>query len=86
MENEIVILKKAMATPLHGDGRSKLRVPEPQSFDESRDAKALQNFLWNMDQYFLKARVPKDKKVSITALCILPVMPSNGGAQECKMT
>ena len=36
----------------------KVRVPEPNPFSGARNAKDLENLLWNMEQYFVAARIP----------------------------
>ena len=51
MEQDISLLKKATVGQDSGDGceKSKLKVPEPKKFDGSRNAKELENFLWDME-------------------------------------
>ena len=53
------MLKKAIVGKGSGDGceKSKLKVLEPKKFNGSRNAKELENFLWDMEQYFHAARV-----------------------------
>ena len=34
-----------------------VKVPEPSPFDGARSAKTLENFLWDVDQYFKAAKV-----------------------------
>ena len=61
LEQDVSLLKKATVDQGSGDGceKSKLKVPEPKKFDGSRNAKELENFLWDMEQYFQAARVSK---------------------------
>jgi len=73
LENEIVILKRALANPQQsdrGDGAttSKVRVPEPKPFEGARNAKELENFLWDMEQYFKAVRVPEAEQVTVTSM------------------
>ncbi|XP_044481390.1 uncharacterized protein LOC123207965 [Mangifera indica] len=72
LEEDLKIAKKAIAgAPSGGEmgaGQSKLKVPEPKPFGGSRNAKELENFLWDMDQYFKAARVAKEEQVTITAM------------------
>lgn len=70
METDVALLKKATASgPSGGDGvPSKLKVPEPKAFKGDRNAKYLENFLWDMEQYFKAARVPEDEWVTITTM------------------
>ncbi|KAG6472970.1 hypothetical protein ZIOFF_070450 [Zingiber officinale] len=49
-----------------GPQRPLVRVPEPMSFGGTRSAKELENFLWDMEQYFVAAKMPKtDKKIDM---------------------
>ncbi|EXC25390.1 hypothetical protein L484_016772 [Morus notabilis] len=49
LENEIMVLKCALGSPyLHDGVVLKIKVPEPISFNDSRSAKELENFLWDM--------------------------------------
>ena len=47
---------------------AKVLVPEPKSFGGARNAKDLENFLWDMEQYFIAARIPIGEQVTITAM------------------
>ena len=58
LETEIALLKRAMrGLPREGEVATKVKVPEPKSFNGARSAKDLENFLWDMEQYFKAARV-----------------------------
>ena len=46
----------------------KVRVPEPKPFGGARNAKDLENFLWDMEQYFIATRIPAGEQVMITTL------------------
>ena len=46
----------------------KVRVPELKNFNWNRDVKELENFLWDMEQFFKAAHVLKGEKVSITSM------------------
>ena len=67
---------------LHGCSSSnanadpKVRVPEPKSFSGNRNAKELENFLWDMEQFFKAARVPRK---SPSPACILWGVRNSGG-------
>ena len=52
--DEMGLLKRALANPPdRNDGAtSKMKVPEPKAFNGARNAKELENFLWDMEQYF----------------------------------
>ncbi|KAK1379193.1 hypothetical protein POM88_025937 [Heracleum sosnowskyi] len=66
---DIAILRRAVAgTSLGGtDGHSKLKIPEPKPFVGSRSAKELENFMWDMEQYFKAAHIKGDEQVTITS-------------------
>ncbi|KAG6474774.1 hypothetical protein ZIOFF_068713 [Zingiber officinale] len=51
--------------------RSLIRVPEPKSFGGTRSAKELENFLWDMEQYFVVAKVPETKKEIIASMYLI---------------
>ena len=67
---EISILKKVVAQcpPTVSGAPSKVCVPEPKGFGGARNAKELENFLWDMEQFFKVAHVPDDEMVSITSM------------------
>ena len=69
----MVVLKKAVlrTSPRTIDASPKVRVPEPKGFDGARSAKELENFLWDMEQFFKAARVTDEEKVSITGMFLL---------------
>ena len=58
LEGEIILLKQAMVqgTPSTSyPPPTKVRVLEPKPFGGARNAKDLENFLWDMEQYFIAA-------------------------------
>ncbi|XP_070045739.1 uncharacterized protein [Nicotiana tomentosiformis] len=69
LREEVVQLRRALQNnaPRNND-RTKMRIPEPKAYGGARSAKELENFLWDMEQYFLAARVPNDEKVTITPM------------------
>ena len=71
LEGEIVLLNRAMVqgTPSTSNlPLAKVRVPEPKPFGDVRNAKDLKNFLWDMEQYFIAARIPIGEQVTITTM------------------
>ena len=68
---DIAILKKAV---LQGSASgpeassSKVRIPEPKGFNGNRNAKELENFLWDIEQFFKATHVPDSEKISITSM------------------
>ena len=86
LEGEIVLLKRAVVqgTPSTSDlPPAKVRVPEPKPFGGARNAKDLENFLWDMEQYFicgtpfLAISVLADPKRVLDALLLLNHSKSN---------
>ena len=73
LQEDVVVLKKAVlrTSPWTIDASPKVRVPEPKGFDEARSAKELENFLWDMEQFFKAAQVTDEEKVSITSMYLL---------------
>ncbi|KAI9193973.1 hypothetical protein LWI28_001930 [Acer negundo] len=61
MGDEIGVLRRALNnSPNHRDegSVSRIKVPKPKHFQGSKNAKELENFLWDMEQYFKAARIP----------------------------
>ncbi|RVX03852.1 Transposon Tf2-2 polyprotein [Vitis vinifera] len=67
---DIAVLKKAVlqGSASGPEALSKVRVPEPKGFNGNRNAKELENFLWDIEQFFKVAHVPDGEKVSITSM------------------
>ena len=60
LEDEVALIRRALNSSSTGDAAaSKVKVPEPKSFNGSRNAKELENFLWDVEQYFKAAKVPE---------------------------
>lgn len=69
VQTELDVLKKAIGgLPSGGEAPSQLKVSDPLSFTGARYAKELENFLWDIEQFFRAARVPEEKKVTIAAM------------------
>lgn len=66
MEDDLVVVKMAVrisptwAEPLH-----KAKVLEPKPFVGARVAKELENFLWDVEQYFKVVHTPDEEKVTL---------------------
>ncbi|KAA8534645.1 hypothetical protein F0562_032096 [Nyssa sinensis] len=50
------------------DGARKLKVPEPKAFNGVWCAKDLENFLWDMEQYFTIAHILDGEQVTMTIM------------------
>ena len=71
---DIAVLKKAVLQgSLSGSKASfsKVQIPEPKGFNGNRNAKELENFLWDIEQFFKAAHVPDGEKVSITNMYLI---------------
>ncbi|KAJ7968029.1 Retrotransposon protein, putative, Ty3-gypsy subclass [Quillaja saponaria] len=54
-----------------GVGQRRMKVPEPQAFGGARDAKELENFLFDMEQYFRAVRMDSEEAKVTTATMYL---------------
>ena len=66
-KDEVAVLKKVVR---HGSGGGvpHVKVKEPESFDGTRSAKTLGNFLWDMEQYLERLGLSDDEtKVKVAA-------------------
>ena len=69
LEIEIVLLKRAVnGLPREGELVTKAKVPKLKPFNCAKSAKDLENFLWDLEQYFKTARVLDQEKVTITSM------------------
>ncbi|VFQ95758.1 unnamed protein product [Cuscuta campestris] len=71
LKTELLILKQAVSATARTNmdvAPSKIKVPEPKHFDGARNAKELENFLWDMEEYFKAAKIPEGEKVSIAPM------------------
>jgi len=57
-QDEIAVLKRAVRHSSSG-GVPHVKVKEPESYDGTRSAKVLGNFLWDMEQYLERLNLPK---------------------------
>lgn len=69
VQAELIVLKKAFSgLPSEEEAPSKLKVPDPLHFNGTRCSKELENFLWDMEQYFHAARIKEVEKVTVAAM------------------
>ena len=72
LETKIALLKRAMrGLPREGEVATKVKVPEPKPFNGARSAKDLENFLWDMEQYFKVASVLDQEMITITSMYLV---------------
>ena len=69
LETKIALLKRVMSgLPKEGEVATKVKVLEPKPFNGARNAKDLENFLWDMEQYFKATKVLNQEMVTITSM------------------
>ncbi|KAL0449464.1 UNVERIFIED_CONTAM: hypothetical protein Slati_1502800 [Sesamum latifolium] len=70
MSIQIGLLQRAVsnAPVVAHDVGSRLRIPEPKAYGGARDAKEVENFLFDMEQYFLAANVEDEARKVSTAI------------------
>ncbi|KAL0311789.1 UNVERIFIED_CONTAM: hypothetical protein Sradi_5578200 [Sesamum radiatum] len=86
MSIQIGLLQRAVsnAPVVAHDVGARLRIPEPKAYGGARDAKEVENFLFDMEQYFLAANMVDEARKVSTATMYLRVMPSCGGAPNMR--
>ncbi|KAJ4970917.1 hypothetical protein NE237_004016 [Protea cynaroides] len=55
----------------------KLRIPEPKPFNGTRDAKVLENFIWQMEQYFKASKMEDDDEKELKKELKHQFLPEN---------
>ena len=69
LETKIALLKRVISgLPKEGEVATKVKVLEPKPFNGARNAKDLENFLWDMEQYFKATKVLNQEMVTITSM------------------
>ena len=71
LETDVSLLKKALqnaSLSSSSESTQKAKVPDPKPFTGSRNAKELENFLWDMGHYFKAVRTPDAEKVDLTSM------------------
>ncbi|KAL0434684.1 UNVERIFIED_CONTAM: hypothetical protein Sradi_0176300 [Sesamum radiatum] len=83
MSIQIGLLQRAVsnAPVVAHDVGARLRIPEPTAYGGARDAKEIENFLFDMEQYFLAANVVDEARKVSTATMYL-----TGDAKLCWRT
>eukprot|EP00253_Pinus_taeda_P022531 PITA_22531 len=67
VQDEIAVLKRAVRQH-SGGGVPHVKVKEPESYDGTRSAKVLGNFLWDMEQYLERLNLSKgEEQVKVAA-------------------
>jgi len=68
VKEDVSLLKKVSHGQEERSPLSKVKVPDPKQFSGNRNAKDLENFLWDMEQYFKAARISEEEKVTVTCV------------------
>lgn len=70
LEHELASFKTSAGShsPLVESLPSKIKVLDPKPFYEARNAKELENFLWDMEQYFNVGHYPEHEMVMVTSM------------------
>ncbi|KAG8383794.1 hypothetical protein BUALT_Bualt04G0050700 [Buddleja alternifolia] len=70
INTKLSVLKRVVggSKPDERPSSSKLKVPDPKPFGGARDTKELENFLWDMETYFLAEKISDSEKVLITSM------------------
>ncbi|KAL0406138.1 UNVERIFIED_CONTAM: hypothetical protein Slati_3927700 [Sesamum latifolium] len=81
MSIQIGLLQCAVsnATVVAHDAGARLRIHEPKAYGGARDAKEVENFLFDMEQYFLAANVEDEARNVSTAIMYLTGDANCGG-------
>jgi hypothetical protein len=67
-EETISILKQVVINSPSGVSTSKRNVPKPKSFGRAKSSKELENFLWDMEQYFSVMKISVAEQVNLTVM------------------
>ena len=68
LSNELTLVKRAIHGSVAGSDKRRVKVPEPKPFSGARSAKDLENFLWDMEQYFKAVHTPVEEMVTIATM------------------
>ncbi|KAK4734248.1 hypothetical protein R3W88_008509 [Solanum pinnatisectum] len=72
VEEFINIRKSTMSVEESTIGEySKVKMPKPKAFEGARSVKELENFIWDMEQYFKTARVAETDMWNITIMYLM---------------
>ncbi|KAK9087520.1 hypothetical protein Syun_029914 [Stephania yunnanensis] len=71
---EMALVVSLLKRAVHGSSevavavKPRTKVPEPKKFLGKRNVKELDNFLWDMEQYFATIRTEENRKVILTSM------------------
>jgi hypothetical protein len=70
-KDDVSALKKALANTISGSGTSKPKLSKPKTFDGVQSSKELENFLWDMEQYFSVAKIDRGGQMNIIVMYLM---------------
>jgi len=70
-EETIVILKREVRNTSSGASTFKPKVLEPKSFSGEKNSKELENFLWDIKQYFSVVKIGVAKQVNLIVIYLM---------------
>lgn len=74
LDGEMALVKRATTNTIgtsEGVAVQKIKVPEPKPFQGTRNAKELENFLWDMEQYFKTVHIVDEERVPMTTMYLM---------------
>lgn len=82
LEHEVTLVKHTLhdSSLVDAPSESKVKVHKAKPFGGALNAKKLENFLWDMDEYFKTTRIPKGEQINWL------MTPNFGGAQGLRMS
>ncbi|CAL1414651.1 unnamed protein product [Linum trigynum] len=83
LKSEVTLVKRVMANgPAIAQPASNMEIPRPKSFQGSRNARELENFLWSLEQYFGASGIRDEclfPIMVVTPAGVPPVVPGSTG-------
>lgn len=69
---EAIIIKQVIDNlERHYEQSHSIKVSKPKAFNNTQSANKLENFLWDIEQYFIAAHIHNGKKVVVTILYMI---------------
>lgn len=69
LDKEVGLLKQAVSNTFRArDELSKVKVLKPKAYNGTWNVKELENFLWDVEQYFRATLMPEVERVTITSM------------------
>ncbi|KAL4192505.1 hypothetical protein AMTRI_Chr06g172330 [Amborella trichopoda] len=68
MKDDLLLIKRALGSISGGLDSCIVRVPEPHVFDGQHNLKVVENFLWDMEQYFEAAHTHEKDRAAVCTM------------------